>query len=160
MEIRRATEADFDAIRDVAYAAWKATYDDILDEDTITRTVEEWYAPDALRTLIDQRETDFLVADDGGVVAFCHGVSTANEGDIVRLYTHPDRWDEGIGYRLYERFRDDLRDDGVAEMRAIVVDGDEMAETLFTRMGFRKSGSGSVTMADQEVAESVYSRAV
>ncbi|WP_332897542.1 GNAT family N-acetyltransferase [Haladaptatus sp. CMSO5] len=160
MEIRPATPDDFAGIKAMAHAAWKATYADAIDGETISRTVEEWYSESSLQAILDQPETDFLVADDGGVVGFCHGYVDDDEGDIVRLYTHPDRWDEGIGYRLYERLRDDMRDSNVPEMKAIVVESDEMARTLFTRMGFEQSGSGSVKMGEETVGEVVYSRAV
>ncbi|WP_338730247.1 GNAT family N-acetyltransferase [Haladaptatus sp. DJG-WS-42] len=160
MEMRPATTDDFADIKAVAHAAWTAAYADALAGETISRTVDEWYSEASLQRILDQPETDFLVADNGGVVGFCHGVGHDGEGDIVRLYTHPDRWDEGIGYRLYERLRDDMRDSNVPEMKAIVVESDEMARTLFTRMGFTESGSGSVKMGDETVGEIVYSRAI
>jgi ribosomal protein S18 acetylase RimI-like enzyme len=103
--IRPARTADTEAIRSLAERAWLAAYDGILDEETIRETVGEWYAEEALFEALDTPGTVFLVAEeereedddsDPPIVGFCHGVVTEEEGDILRMYVDPDRWDEQI----------------------------------------------------------------
>lgn len=157
MEIGPARIGDVPAIRDLALRAWKAAYEDTLDEATIEDTVADWYAEDALRQALDEPGTAVLVAADGGDVrGFCHGVVRGDEGHVLRMYVDPDHWGQGIGTRLYERLRDDLLDFNVRRMRAIVLADNERGAEFYRGLGFEKSGEGEVELGDDAYREHVY----
>ena len=108
--VRPATTDDVAAIREVAHAAWHATYRDVFDEPRIDEMVEEGYAPDVLREMIELDEVGLFVATaDDAVVGYasCGMTEPAGIGDLD-IYVHPDRWGEGIGEQLLERGRDHL----------------------------------------------------
>lgn len=157
MEIRPATANDFGTIREVAHRSWDAAYADLLDDDVITDTVEDWYSNDTLSDALDEPGTVFLVATDGDrIVGFCHGVCQDDEGDVLRLYVDPDRWDEGVGTRLHERLRDDLLDFNMKRMRAIVLADNDRGNRFYRDLGFAKTGEGEVELGDRTYTENVY----
>jgi ribosomal protein S18 acetylase RimI-like enzyme len=176
--IRPARTADTEAIRSLAERAWLATYDGILDEETIRETVGEWYAEEALRGALDTPGTVFLVAegedegereaeeegegDDGGpdppILGFCHGVVTEAEGDILRMYVDPDHWGEGIGTALHERLRDDLLDLNMRRMQAIVLADNAIGDEFYRGLGFEKTGEGEVELGGETYLENVYTK--
>jgi ribosomal protein S18 acetylase RimI-like enzyme len=165
--IRPARTADTEAIRSLAERAWLAAYDGILDEETIRETVGEWYAEEALFEALDTPGTVFLVAEeereedddsDPPIVGFCHGVVTEEEGDILRMYVDPDRWDEGVGTALHERLRDDLLDLNMRRMQAIVLADNEMGNRFYRDLGFEKTGEGEVELGRETYLENVYTK--
>ena len=169
MEIRDATDDDHDAIREVARETWHATYDE-LDAETIDETVAEWYADDELDAAIegwyadgglalelDALETDFLVAEvDGEVVGFTHGIVQGDEGDVLRMYVHPDYQGEGIGSALHERLAERLEDADVERIRALDLASNDAAREFYEKHGFEETDEGTVRIDDEEYAEAVY----
>ena len=169
MEIRDATDDDHDAIREVARDTWHATYDE-LDAETIDETVAEWYADDELDAAIegwyadgglalelDALETDFLVAEvDGAVVGFTHGIVQGEEGDVLRMYVHPDYQGEGIGSALHERLVERLEDADVERIRALDLASNDAAREFYEKHGFEETDEGTVRIDDEEYAEAVY----
>lgn len=156
MEIRPATEADRGAIREVARAAWHDAYDD-LEATTIDETVEEWYADDALERAIDKPGTAVLVAEvDGEVVGFTHGVVSEEDGEVLRMYVHPDRQRRGVGAALHERLREDLADFSMRRMRAIDLASNEASREFYEGLGFERTDEGTVDLGGEEHTEAVY----
>ncbi|RBI62555.1 N-acetyltransferase [halophilic archaeon] len=157
MELRPATEADTEAIRRVALRAWRATYDDLLDEETIEETVDDWYADETLASAFDSPGTAFVVAtEDDDVVGFCHGVCQDDEGYVLRLYVDPDHQGRGIGTALHERLRDDLLDFNMRRMKAIVLAGNEAGNAFYEGLDFEKTDEGEVELGGERYAENVY----
>jgi len=62
IEIRRAVPADAEAIEHIARATWNSAYADIILPENRERLLARWYAPDALRDSIDQKDSWFFVA--------------------------------------------------------------------------------------------------
>ncbi|WP_254766108.1 GNAT family N-acetyltransferase [Salinilacihabitans rarus] len=156
MEIRPASAADREAIREVARAAWHDSYDE-LDAETVDETVDAWYADDELERALSEPGTAFLVAeDDGEVVGFSHGVVQGDEGDVLRMYVRPDRQREGVGTALHERLRADLEDFNMNRMRAIDLASNEGGRAFYEGLGFEKSDEGTVEIGGEERLEVVY----
>ena len=156
MEIRPATEADREAIREVARAAWHDAYDE-LESKTIEETVEEWYADDALERAIDKPGTAVLVAErDGEVVGFTHGVVSEEEGDVLRMYVHPDHQQRGVGTALHERLREDLEDFNMRRMRAIDLESNEASQEFYEGLGFERTDEAEVELGGEKHTEAVY----
>ena len=169
MEIRDATDDDHDAIREVARDTWHATYDE-LDAEMIDETVAEWYADDELESAIegwyadgglaielDALETEFLVAEvDGEVVGFTHGIVQGEEGDVLRMYVHPDHQGEGIGSALHERLCDRLEEAEIERIRALDLASNDAARAFYQSHGFEETDEGTVRIDDEEYEEAVY----
>ncbi len=154
--IRPATAADREAIRDVARAAWHDTYDE-LDAETIDETVDAWYDDPSFGEALEKPGTAILVAEvDGELVGFTHGVVDEDEGDVLRMYVHPDHQREGIGTALHERLRGDLEDFSMKRMRAIDLASNEGGRHFYEQLGFSESGEGTVELGGEARREVVY----
>lgn len=154
--LRPATSADRDAIREVARATWHDTYDE-LDPETIDETVDDWYDDASFRAAIETPGTAVVVAErDGEVVGFTHGVVTEDEGDVLRMYVHPDHQRQGIGTALHERLRTALADFHMERMRAIDLASNDGGRRFYEHLGFRETGEGTVEIGGEHRDEVVY----
>lgn len=160
LEIRRATDADVTAIRAVALEAWDVAYD-AFDRDAIEGIVDDWYDESMLERAFAKPETTFLVADDDGrIVGFCHAVVGDDEGDVLRTYVHPDRWNGGIGTALVDGVVDRCRDEGVATLRAMVLADNEVGSGFYESLGFRQTTTATTDIGDEEYEETVYEQPI
>ncbi|WP_255194034.1 GNAT family N-acetyltransferase [Natronobeatus ordinarius] len=169
MEIREAVTADREAIREVARATWHDTYDE-LEAVTIDETVDEWYADDELETAIggwyadadfdldlENLKSTLLVAEvDGEVVGFTHGVVMGEEGDVLRMYVHPDHQGAGIGTALHERLVAALEAAGVERIRALDLASNEASRRFYEGLGFERTAEATVEIGGERYAEAVY----
>lgn len=64
--VRPARTADVAAIRDVARAAWTATYGELLEQSTIDAALAEWYEPAAVGELVAAEDVAAFVATVDG----------------------------------------------------------------------------------------------
>jgi ribosomal protein S18 acetylase RimI-like enzyme len=161
MEIRPASNEDFESVRDVARRAWKEAYEDFVDEESINGTVSSWYSDESLSGAVEKPGTVFLVATgDDELLGFCHAVCYEDEGDLLRLYVDPDHWGDGIGTALYERVRSDFRDLNMKRIRAMVLSQNGMGADFYRRFGFEKTDEATVEIGPAEYDESVYTVAL
>lgn len=165
MNVRPATEADIEQVQGVARAAWNAAYEDIVSEGAIGEAVADWYGTATLSGTFESDRHVFLVAEaDGHVVGFCHGVladgeDAKREGDILRLYVHPDHWDHGVGTALLEAVEHELEAQGSEELHAMVLADNERGNAFYEEHGFRKEGEAETRIGPETRRENVYVRA-
>ncbi|ELY64769.1 GNAT family N-acetyltransferase [Natronococcus jeotgali] len=156
MEIRPAATNDRESLRRIARETWHDTYDE-LSEETIDETIDDWYGDEELERALSEPGTAVLVAEaDGEVVGFTHGVVQGEEGDVLRMYVHPDRQREGIGTALHERLREDLEDFNMSLMRAIDLASNEGGRAFYEGLGFERTGDGEVEIGGESRREVVY----
>lgn len=157
MAIRTASEADVDAVREVARRSWETDYPGILTRETATAGVDEWYAPYRLADEVDRDETLLLVADrEGDVVGFAHGVWSDGEGYVMRLYVHPDHRRRGVGRALLVDVCDALFDRGATEVSATVLSANEPGRRFYERFGFEFRDEAETTVGGEGYPESRY----
>ncbi|USZ67335.1 GNAT family N-acetyltransferase [Halorussus salilacus] len=161
MDIREATEDDISTIRSVARESWKRAYADAVPESVIDDAVSEWYAEETMTRIIGDDEQVCLVAvdDDGAVIGFSHGATDNGDGDVLRLYVHPDRWNEGIGTDLLAAMEERLREMGAERMQAMVLADNEMGNAFYESHGFEKTGEAETQLDGTTRTENVYARA-
>jgi GNAT superfamily N-acetyltransferase len=151
--VRRATEADVDAVMSVGHRTWPPTYGPIAGDDYVAMGLAKWWSEEATITAIRAgRMTVAEVVDrahgDAGEVV---GVASAgpHEGRLVlwKLYVLPERQGQGIGARLLEAVVEGAR--GVyPEIRLAYIDGNTTARDFYSHKGFveveREPGSGGL----------------
>ncbi len=144
LDVREVVPADAASIREVARESWLAAYDEVLDRETISKTVDDWYAVDDLeRSIVEARDragATFLVADadDEGVVGFAHARPWQDDPTVaylIRIYVRPDLWDEGIGHRLLERLEADL-EGAFDRLRLVVLADNDVGVSFYEATGF------------------------
>lgn len=158
MTIREATPDDAEAIHDVARASWETDYPDILSRETIDEGVEEWYATDGLRRAIaDSRTRLFVAVEDGAVVGFVHGVlADGGEGDVLRLYVHPEHRRQGTGHELLRRLLDDLDEHGADRINAMALAENDPGNAFYRSFGFEKVAEHETTIGGESVRENTF----
>jgi ribosomal protein S18 acetylase RimI-like enzyme len=161
MEIRQATEADVATIQSLARESWTKAYADTVPESVIEDAVSEWYAEETMNRIIGDDEQVCLVAtDDGDIVGFAHGATDdEGKGDILRLYVHPNRWNEGIGSNLLETIERELTDRGAKAVQAMVLADNEMGNAFYEDHGFEKTDEAETQLDGTTRTENVYAKA-
>ena len=162
MDVRGAKLGDVESIRDVAERAWDVAYDGILPDEVIDETVEDWYSREFVERALSREETVLLVAvEDEEVVGFAHAVSEeGEEGDLLRLYVDPDRWDRGIGTRLFERVREELGNAGIRRLKAMVLAENEIGNAFYRDLGFQREATERTTIDGAEFEENTYAMSI
>jgi GNAT superfamily N-acetyltransferase len=62
VRLRASRPGDVDAVRRVARRAWTAAYGEFLAPETVEAAMREWYAPAAVRTLVERADVPHVVA--------------------------------------------------------------------------------------------------
>lgn len=151
--VRRATEADLDAVMAVGHRTWPATYEPIAGPEYVAMGLAKWWSAEP--TLAAIRAGRMTVAEvDGQVVGVAsagpyRAAGEAGEGRLVlwKLYVLPEHQGNGIGARLLESVVEGAR--GVyPEIRLAYVDGNIAARDFYSHKGFveveREPGSGGL----------------
>lgn len=164
MEIREATPDDVPTVRSVARESWLKAYADVVPESVIEQAVAEWYADETMTRIVGDDEQVCLVAVDDGsgddeIVGFAHGATDNGDGDVLRLYVHPDRWHEGIGSALLDAMEDRLAEMGAERMQAMVLADNEMGKAFYEDRGFEKVGEAETQLDGTTRTENVYAKA-
>ncbi|NEU55729.1 GNAT family N-acetyltransferase [Halorussus sp. MSC15.2] len=161
MEIREATENDIPTIRTVAREAWTEAYADAVPESVVESAVSEWYAEETMSRIIADDEQVCLVAtdEDGDIVGFSHGATDDGAGDVLRLYVHPDRWNEGIGTAVLEAMEERLTAMGAETIQAMVLAENEMGNAFYEDHGFEKTDEAETQLDGATRTENVYAKA-
>jgi len=163
---REATRADVPAIRDVARATWERDYPAVLNRESVTDTVEAWYAADQLAADVDRGDAVVLVADrhprddadDADVVGFVHAVVDGDCGTLLRAYVHPDARGEGVGRALVDAALDAFRDCGCDRAEAMVLARNDPGNAFYRSLGFEHVTTDTTLVGGQGYDERVYFR--
>ena len=133
--VRRAVPADAPAILDIATAAWRATYADLLGEETVERFLAQAYTAERVALRIERHPTFVASAvADSSPQAF---IETVTEEDgtahIVALYARPEARGRGLGTALLEAV---LRLYHGRSVTADVLVGNRLGEPFYAARGF------------------------
>jgi ribosomal protein S18 acetylase RimI-like enzyme len=161
---REANRADVPVIRDVARATWTRDYPDVLNRESVTDTVEEWYDADELAADVDRSDAVVLVAerhhggdaDHPAVVGFVHAIVDGDCGTILRAYTHPDARGDGVGRALVDAALDAFRDRGCDRADAMVLARNDPGNAFYRSLGFEHVTTDSTRIGGQGYDEHVY----
>jgi GNAT superfamily N-acetyltransferase len=130
-EVRPAAPSDVEAIRTVASAAWRDTYDGLLDRATIEAFVERAYSVEIVERRINGL---FLVAvHDEHLIAFADAVVGDDRLSLAAIYALPQQRGQGAGTLLLEALRSRFPRLPIA---ADVLVGNRKGEVFYERRGF------------------------
>jgi len=132
IRVRRATPSHAPAIRSIADAAWRATYRDLLHEDTIEWFLERAYSEDRVGLRIERHET-WVAELDGVVSAFAESEILPDRVTLVAIYAEPALRGLGLGSALLDAIMEAHPGLPVA---ADVLAGNAAGETFYRARGF------------------------
>ena len=104
-----------------------------------------------------QRGTSVLVVDFGGAIAgYCtFGLNRARalpqEGEIYELYIRPEYQGIGVGTRLFNAARTDLRNHGCDGLVIWALEDNDMAMNFYAGHGGKDIAQGYETFEDQRL---------
>ncbi|WP_435360335.1 GNAT family N-acetyltransferase [Haloarchaeobius sp. DFWS5] len=167
MEIREATDADFESIRAIADSSLHTSYEDFLDAEIIDTAASEWYDDEALEEQLADDGAVLLVGvddgdDSGNVIAFSQAQvqgETPVEGRITWLHVDPDARGRGIGARLLVRTQEELLDRGAEQLAGVVLEGNELGNEFYEAHGYEHASERTVEIGGTEMRENVFIRA-
>lgn len=165
LEIRPATTADAESLRDIASRSMSASYGSLLTDETIEDAIEQWYGSEPASDLLSAPTAVVLVAElDGDPVAYsqAHLVETpaGTVGEIHWLHVDPTHRGAGIGTALLDRTRAALEDREVDRINALVLADYAAGNAFYRDHGLDRVGSRPVRIGDRVHDEAVYARAV
>jgi ribosomal protein S18 acetylase RimI-like enzyme len=103
--VRTASVRDIDKIRPVLVDTWHDTYDAIYSAEIVNDICENWHSVEAIKQNLEDRNSEFVVADDGktlGGVAFVKAPSEDGIAYLSQLYVLPEYQRQGIGRDLLQ----------------------------------------------------------
>jgi len=130
--VRDALSGDAAAVRDIATAAWRATYAGLLADATIESFVASAYSIERLERRIAGHT--FIVAEfEREVVAFADAIQQPDRLYLVAIYALPEWRGRGAGTALLDILRERFPDLPIA---ADVLEGNRKGETFYEHRGF------------------------
>lgn len=104
--ILKATEKDFEKIRDIAYKTWPVVYGEILSAAQLDYMLATFYSDEALRENLLHKKHHFIMAFDGdnvlGFASYQHHYSGKNKTHLHKIYVLPETQGRGVGKLLME----------------------------------------------------------
>lgn len=137
--IRPATPADAPGIADVARITWNVTYAYSVAAYNRQQFLDRVYTPEAVREAIERERGWFYVAaQDKDVVGFAQYVRRFDaEGELVRIYVHPDHQRNGIGRTFLATGLAAMAATGISQCYVSVEMDNTDARAFYERFGFR-----------------------
>lgn len=116
------------------------------DYDAVVRVVDDWWGGDRHMDVLLPRlwfqhftGTSWLAEDDGRLVGFLVGFQSPDrpaEAYVHMVASHPNQRTRGIARALYERFFAEMRERGVATVKAITWPGNRRSVAFHRAIGF------------------------
>ncbi len=160
--IRPALPADAADIAYVARITWDATYRQSISEYNRRQFLDRAYSLDAVRATIEREPDWFYVAVHGQkVVGFAQYLRRADgDGELVRIYIHPDHQRRGIGRAFLRNGLAALAAAGIGQCYASVEIDNSPARAFYERFGFRLRREYGHFLGDQIIRLAEYSAPV
>jgi len=151
VEIRRASESDLGALRELRLRALTDAPDAFGSsiERELARTDEQW------RWWVDAAATFVLVVGDdaafGGMAAGVADLEVDHRAHLIAMWVAPEHRRLGAASQLVDAVCEWARDRRARDVHLHVADGNEAAERLYERCGFRRTGETFVRERDGAV---------
>ena len=152
MFVRTASERDLPVVSRLISETAHATFDVLWGAEAVDRMNTVFYSVAALKKKLDRPRSEFLVADDGKVVAgVAFGAAVGDDARIIELdmlLVRPDLQGHGIGGMLLEEFETSFFESEL--IRLEVDERNARAVAFYSTAGFvevsRKLGTNVPTM--------------
>jgi ribosomal protein S18 acetylase RimI-like enzyme len=160
MFVRTASERDLAVVRALLVETWHATYDHIYGVERVTAITNDWHSMASLGRRLTRPNSEFLVADDGKVIAGMAFAAADPEGKVVmlnQLYVRPAFQGCGIGGMLLDEILDCFPD--ADTIRLEVEEANDRAIAFYKTYGFAEaSRTGDCGVAGSGIPALVFER--
>ena len=136
--VRTAGERDVEQIRSLLAETFHASYDPFYGSERVQKMIDGWNSLAAIRSRIQKREGEFLVADNGknigGLGYAAVYPKMAKTAMLHQLYVRPSCQGEGIGRDIFAELETCFPDAEI--MRVEVALQNVRAISFYNRLGF------------------------
>lgn len=112
VQIRVGHVEDCSIIREIAVAAWKVAYRDILTPEFMAHEWEREYSDAAIQQQMETGHQFFILEDDGKVIGFCSYSRQKWVAKLHKLYLQPNMKGQGHGTALIAQVESSARAEG------------------------------------------------
>ncbi len=140
LELRKATAADFEAIREVARLSRKSAFSHFMDDEDIATEVEKYYNDAVLSGIVNNPANAMFVAERGKtILGYCSVLPKDRKGRprLLQFYVRPETQRQGVGELLFERARSFLKEAGQSEMFVSTIGSNIIGRNFFEKKGCR-----------------------
>jgi diamine N-acetyltransferase len=138
--VRRWTDADIPAVREITWATWVATYAPFVPLEDLRTYFDGHYNPATLRTFMEDPSTGGWIANVGDrPTGYVRNGYSEKEGRfyVMSLYVLPAYQGMGLGHRLMEASEGEAAVRGVDRVWLGVMEQNTKTLDWYRRMGFR-----------------------
>ena len=140
--VRTASERDLAKVSALLAETWHATYDALYGVDKVSEITERWHSVPALKTKLERKDSEFVVADNGKELAGMGYVAMSKDRPktafLHQLYVLPRYQRQGIGRDMFAEIETCFPD---ANAMLLEVDPrNEAAVAFYLAHGFVKVG--------------------
>jgi GNAT superfamily N-acetyltransferase len=138
LNVRKATPADFEAVREVARLSRKAAFSHFMDDDDINAEVSQYYSDDVLNGILSNPANAIFVAERGDtILGYCSVLPKDRKGRprLLQFYVRPDAQRQGVGELLFERACSFLKEAGQTEMYVSTIGTNMIGRSFFEKKG-------------------------
>jgi ribosomal protein S18 acetylase RimI-like enzyme len=148
IRVRRANEADLEAIARIAAAGWRHAYQGLIAPEAIEDMLRQWYSVDMLRRRLSGPPLD-VAESDGTVAGYVqHGPTGDAVHEVYAIYVDPILIGKGLGWALWQQVRAVAQGAAAAAIELWVVDGNRLGIDWYGRQGGHRVGRREVDFAD------------
>lgn len=158
VSIRRATSADREAIRAIAYETWQATYAGLIPDEDMQSFLQSNYNSQQLERTIDTLGDGFLLAEvDGKAVGYAMiSRDRENNAQLWTIYVLPAQQGHGVGKALWAAACDYARRMGLTTLVLWVLKANTRARAFYERMGATQTAQRDFPVGDGSISEVRY----
>ncbi|NEI69647.1 GNAT family N-acetyltransferase [Rhizobium lusitanum] len=140
--VRSAGEQDLEKVRALLGETWHATYDRIYGAEKVSELHASWHSPASLKARLANKNSEFLVADDGRTIGGMGYAAMSTELTktvmLHMLYVGPRYQRQGVGRDIFAELETCFPD---AEIMRLEVDPqNEPALAFYKAHGFVEVG--------------------
>ncbi len=138
--VRKATPADFPAIREVTRQSRKAAFSHFMDDNEIEAEIELYYNDTVLgKILANPANAIFIAEGEGVMLGYICVLPQDRKGRprLLQFYVRPDGQRQGVGSSLFDRGCAFLKEAGQTEMFMSTVRANEIGLAFFDKKGCR-----------------------
>jgi GNAT superfamily N-acetyltransferase len=138
LTVRKATPADFPAIREVARTSRAVSFKHFMTEEEVEDEVETYYNDQVLNGILSNPANAIFVAEKGDTLTgYCSVLPKDRRGRprLLQFYVRPEAQRQGVGELLFERGRSFLKDAGCTEMYISTLGENMMGRKFFEKRG-------------------------
>jgi N-acetylglutamate synthase-like GNAT family acetyltransferase len=136
--VRTAGEEDVEKIRALLAETFHDAYDPFYGAEKVAHMISGWHSPGAIRSRIQKKDGEFLVADSGrdigGIGYAAMYPKMAKTAMLHQLYVKPSCQNEGIGRDIFAELETCFPDAEI--MRVEVALPNVRAQSFYERLGF------------------------